>query len=42
MLCLALNDADSQVAAYARGSLGRLDGSSVDECPERELVNELL
>jgi HEAT repeat protein len=42
VLWLALNDADSQVAAYARGGLGRLDGRSLDECPERELVNELL
>jgi HEAT repeat protein len=42
VLCLALNDADSQVAAYARGGLGRLDGRSLDECPERDLVSDLL
>ena len=33
---------DSQVAAYARGGLGRLDGRPLDECPERELIDDLL
>jgi HEAT repeat protein len=42
VLCLAVNDADNQVAAYARGGLGRLDGRSLEECPERELIDDLL
>jgi hypothetical protein len=39
-LSIAAEDTDEQVAAYARGGLGRLDGCSLDECPERALVDE--
>jgi HEAT repeat protein len=39
-LSIAAEDTDEQVAAYARGGLGRLDGRSLAECPERALVDE--
>jgi HEAT repeat protein len=38
-LLVATEDADTQIAAYARGGLGRLDGKSLEECPDRELVD---